>query len=164
MKPFLLLIAGVFLLFSSCKKKDYEEILHNPKLYSEAVFEVNSVVMGNNFSPPVASRNYAYASVAGYEVIAAGYPDQYKSLVGQLNGFEKVAKPSPNEKIDYPYAALLAFCHVGEAVTFPAGSMKLFTDSLHQLAVDHGMPSDVIANSENYAKEVAKSVMAWSKK
>ena len=124
------------LFFTSCKKPDYEKIFHDPALYSRTVHELNGVVMGNNFSPPVASRNYAYASIAGYEVIAAGYPGQYKSLVGQLNGFTKVAQPVPGEKIDYEYAALLAFCKVGEAVTFPEGSLKYYTDSLHQMAVD----------------------------
>ena len=54
--------------------------------------------MGNNFSPIVASRNYLYASVAAYEVIAAGYPDKYKSLAGQLNGLESVPKASPGSK------------------------------------------------------------------
>src|ERR1700710_1538967 len=98
------LIATVF--FTSCKKPDYKNILHDPALYSRTVYALNSVVMGNNFSPPVASRNYAYATVAGYEVIAAGYPGKYKSLVGQLNGFKKVAKPGANESIDFEYAAI----------------------------------------------------------
>lgn len=161
-----LLLFGVVLtlLVTSCKKPDYEKIFHDPTLYSRTVHELNGVVMGNNFSPPVASRNYAYASIAGYEVIAAGYPKQYKSLTGQLNGFQKVAKPLPDEKIDYPYAALLAFCKVGQTVTFPEGSLKYYTDSLHQLAVTHGMPEDMINGSEKYAKEVAASIMAWSKK
>jgi hypothetical protein len=159
---FLILISAVF--FTSCKKHDYEKILHDPTLYSRTVYELNGVVMGNNFSPVVASRNYAYASIAGYEVIAAGYPDKYQSLVGQLNGLKKVAKPKANESIDYEYASLLAFCKVGEAVTFPEGSLKYYTDSLHQIAVTHGMPDEMINNSEKYAKAVAISIMAWSKK
>jgi len=164
MKRYLLLFAAAGLLFTSCKKADYKKILHDPKLYSRTVFELNSVVMGNNFSPVVASRNYAYASVAGYEIIAAGYPKQYKSLAGQLNGLTSVAQPEKGQEIDYEYASILAFCKVGEAVTFPEGSMKYYTDSLHTLAVEHGMPGDVVANSENYAKAVVKSIMAWSKK
>lgn len=164
MKPSLFLIAAAILVCSSCKKSDYKKVLHDPTLYSRTVHELNSVVMGNNFSPPVASRNYAYATVAGYEVIAAGYPNKYKSLVGQLNGFEKVAKPVANENVDYEYASLLAFCKVGEAVTFPEGSLKYYTDSLHQLAVNHGMPKEMINNSEKYAKAVALSILAWSKK
>lgn len=164
MRRYIPLLAVAVLSYASCKKPQYEKVLHNPKLYSETVHELNTVVMGNNFSPPVASRNYAYASIAGYEVIAAGDPKNYQSLVGQVNGLTKVAKPAPNQKIDFPYAALLAFCKVGEAVTFPAGSMKLFTDSLHQLAVTNGMPSDMVTGSEQYADSVAKSIMAWSKK
>src|ERR1700744_3230593 len=140
MKRFYLIVAAALLLFSSCKKNDYKTVLQDPTLYAHTVYELNDVVMGNNFSPVVASRNYAYASVAGYEVIAAGYPTQYKSLVGQLNGLTKVAKPTPGQEIDYEYASLLAFCKVGEAVTFPEGSLKYYTDSLHQIAVTHGMP------------------------
>ncbi len=154
----------VIIFFTSCKKNDYKKILHDPLLYSRTVYELNGVVMGNNFSPVVASRNYAYASIAGYEAIAAGYPKQYQSLVGQLNGLLKVAKPYKSESIDFEYASLLAFCKVGEAVTFPEGSLKLYTDSLHQIAVTHGMPAEIIDSTENYAKELAKSIMAWSKK
>lgn len=164
MKPFLLLFFTAALFFSACKKPDYEKILHDPTLYSRTVHELNGVVMGNNFTPVVASRNYAYASIAGYEVIAAGYPKQYQSLVGQLNGLKTVAKPDGKASIDYEYASLLAFCTVGEAVTFPEGSLKYYTDSLHQVAVTHGMPSEMIDGSEKFAKAVAKSIMAWSKK
>ncbi len=163
MKPLLSIFAVAILLFTSCKKPDYKKILHDPTLYSRTVFELNSVVMGNNFSPPVASRNYAYATIAGYEAIAAGYPSKYKSLVGQLNGFKMVAKPAPGDSIDYEYASLLAFCHVGQAVTFPEGSLKYYTDSLHQIAVTHGMPTETINNSEKYANEVASSILKWSK-
>ncbi|HWD86582.1 MAG TPA: vanadium-dependent haloperoxidase [Mucilaginibacter sp.] len=164
MRRYTLLFSALIFILSSCKKSGYEKILHNPALYSEAVHELNTVVMGNNFSPPVASRNYAYASIAGYEVIAAGDSGKYKSLAGQVNGLTSVAKPLAGEQIDYPYASILAFCQVGEAVTFPAGSMKLFTDSLHQLAIANGMSSEMISGSEAYAKAVAGSIMAWSKK
>jgi hypothetical protein len=159
---FLMLASAVF--FTACKKPDYKNILHDPRLYSRTVHELNGVVMGNNFTPVVASRNYAYANIAGYEVIAAGYPAKYQSLAGQLNGLKTVAKPLANESIDFEYASILAFCKVGEAVTFPEGSLKYYTDSLHQIAVTHGMPDDMIKNSENYAGAVAKSIIAWSKK
>ena len=164
MKRLLLIAALALLVFSSCKKPDYQQIFHDPKLFSRTVFELNDVIMGNNFSPPVGSRNYAYASIAAYEVIAAGDSAHYRSLVGQINGFANVAKPEKGKDIDYQYASIIAFCKVGEAVTFPEGSMKYLTDSLHQLAIAHGMPSDMLENSETYAKAVAKSIIGWSKK
>jgi len=164
MKHFLSVFAALIILLSSCKKPDYQKIFNDPSLYSSTVHELNGVVMGNNFTPVVASRNYAYANIAGYEVVAACDPAHYQSLVGQLNGFKKVAQPTKGDSINYPYAALFAFCKVGEAVTFPEGSLKYYTDSLHKMALAHGMPQDMLDNSEKYAKAVAASVMAWSKK
>lgn len=80
-------IVVLFIAFSfiACStKKDYDKIFKDPLLYSNTVHELNTVVMGNNFGPIVASRNYLYAAVAGYEIIAAAYPDKYNSLAGQL--------------------------------------------------------------------------------
>ncbi|RYY19455.1 MAG: phosphoesterase PA-phosphatase, partial [Sphingobacteriaceae bacterium] len=162
MKRFLILIAVVVAL-SSCKKSDYKQLLHNPALYSKTVHELNSIVMGNNFTPVVASRNYAYANIAAYEVIAAGNPAKYTSLSGQLNELKEVPKPAAGEKIDFEYAALLAFCGVGQTVTFPEGSMQYYTDSLHTMAEEHGMPEEMITASENYAKQVTAAIVKWSK-
>ncbi|MBS1596727.1 MAG: vanadium-dependent haloperoxidase [Bacteroidetes bacterium] len=161
----LLVIALVAIGIASCnEKKDYDKVFNDPILYCKTVHELNTVVMGNNFSPIVASRNYTYAAVAGYEVIAGGYPDKYYSLAGQVRGLTSVPKPEAGKKIDFEFASILAYCKLGEAVTFPAGSMKEYVDSLKQLAKDHGMPDDVMKNSIEYADTVGAVIMAWSKK
>jgi hypothetical protein len=119
--------------------------------------------MGNNFSPIVASRNYMYASVAAYEVIAAAYPDQYYSLAGQLNDLNPLPTHDTSQKIDYNFAAMLAFSKVGEAVTFPAGSMQDYVDSLKDMMRDAGMPASVMKNTVAFADKVADHVINWSK-
>jgi len=160
-----ILIACTLLVLLSCSsKKDYRKIFDDPKLYSNTVHELNGVVMGNNFSPVVASRNYTYAAIAGYEIIAAGYPDEYHSLAGRLRGLKEVPKPAQRKQIDFEYAALMAYCKVGEAVTFPEGSLKEYVDSLKTLATNHGMPQDLQKNSDEYAQQVAGAIIAWSKK
>jgi hypothetical protein len=151
-------------LFSCNKKNDYQKIFNNPFLYCSAVHELNTIVMGNNFSPMVASRNYLYAAIAGYEVMAAGNPDKYNSTAGQLRGLASLPKPIPGEQINFNLGALLAYCKLGESVTFPAGSMKYWVDSLKQLARDHGMPSDVLANTIAYSDTVSSVIMEWSRK
>jgi PAP2 superfamily len=156
-------IAGLLLMESCNTKKDYAKIVHDPNLFSNTVHELNSVVMGNNFSPIVASRNYMYASVAAYEVIAAGYPDQYESLAGQVRGLNNVPKPQAGKKIDFEFAAILAFSQLGEAVTFPEGSMSYYTDSLKSLAKDHGMPGVIFDNSKAFADTVSSVILKWSK-
>ncbi|HEY4208725.1 MAG TPA: vanadium-dependent haloperoxidase [Puia sp.] len=153
------------LILSAChSKNDYARIFSDPVLYCKTVYELNNVVMGNNFSPIVASRNYMYANVAAYEVVAAGYPKYYNSLAGQLQGLKSVPAPAAGQAIDFHLAALLAFCKLGEAVTFPAGSMSGYVDSLKKLASDHGMSSDVLQSSINYADTVSAAIMQWSKR
>jgi len=165
MKYFVVACALCALAVVSCNRKsDYDAVFKNPLLYSKTVYQLNTVVMGNNFSPIVASRNYTYANIAAYQVIAGGYPDQYASLAGQLNGFKTSPAPEKGKPLDVEFAALLAFCKLGEAVTFPAGSMKDYVDSLKKLAEDHGMPSEMINNSVAYADTVGATVMEWSKK
>jgi hypothetical protein len=163
MKKILALLYISACLFA-CKQNDYKKIIHDPILFSNTVHELNQVVMGNNFAPIVASRNYLYASVAAYEVIAAGYPEEYTSLAGQLKGLKELPKPAANSPIDFEFASLLAYCKLGEAVTFPEGSMKEYVDSIKTMAKDHGMPSDIFKNSVAYADTVSNVVMAWSKK
>src|SRR5579872_4047666 len=105
--------------FPACHTaNDYDKILKDPNIYCNAVHQLNNVVMGNNFSPIVASRNYLYAAIAGYEVIAGGYPDKWRSLAGQVRGLGPVPKPTPGGPVDFELASLLAFCKLGEAVTF----------------------------------------------
>ena len=163
MRIVLVAIAGLFIFGACNSKNDYEKIVHDPVLFSNMVHELNSVVMGNNFSPIVASRNYLYASVAAYEVMAAGYPDKYQSLEGQLHGLGAAPKPA-GKKIDFEFAALLAFSKLGEAVTFPEGSMSYYTDSLKSMVKDHGMPDDLYSNSVVFADSVSAVILRWSKK
>jgi hypothetical protein len=104
-----------------------------------------------------------YASVAAYEVIAAAYPDQYYSLAGQLNDLNPLPTHDTSQKIDYNFAAMLAFSKVGEAVTFPAGSMQDYVDSLKDMMRDAGMPASVMKNTVAFADKVADHVINWSK-
>lgn len=116
------------------------------------------------FSPIVASRNYTYANIAAYECIVAGYPSEFTSLAGQVNGLDTLPKADTSRKIDYEFAALLAFCKVGESVTFPEGSMQDYVAKLKQEAQDSGMPDDMFKNTVAFADIMSNAIVAWSKK
>lgn len=164
MKRLFIGLCAVVCLFACNKSNEYKTYLHNPELFSQTVHELNTVVMGNNFPPMVASRNYVYAAIASYEVIASAYPDQYQSLAGQVNGLKPVSLPAVNAAADIELAALLAYMKVGEAVTFPEGSMQTYKDSILKIARDKGLPSDVEKASQLLADSVSASIIRWSKK
>jgi len=157
----LLLAAG----FYACKpNQDYMAYLHNPDLFSATVHQLNDVVMGNNFPPIIASRNYTYAAIAAYEVIAAGNKDQYQSLAGQLHGLSKIPQPEAGKPIDYDLAALLSYIKVGEAVTFPEGSMQTYKDSILTVARNKGLPENIEKASQEFADSISMAIIRWSKK
>jgi hypothetical protein len=155
----------VVIVLSACKNSnEYKTYLHDPEIFSQAAHELNSVVMGNNFNPMVASRNYAYSAIAAYEVIAAGYPNDYQSLAGQVHGLKPLTKPVSDHPADIELASLLAYIKVGEAVTFPEGSMRDYRDSILQMARDKGLPADIEKASQLLADSAAAVVLRWSKK
>jgi PAP2 superfamily len=163
MKNLFVSIILALVVLPSCKDADYAKEIHNPLLYSKTVKRLNDIVLENNFPPMIASRNYAYANIAAYEVIAAG-DSNYLSLAGQIKHLPSMPKPAAKAETDFQFAALLAFCKVGNAVTFPEGSMDEYVEELKQNAKDAGMPSAIFDNSVVYANAVADSILSWSKK
>jgi hypothetical protein len=160
-KVFAVALCGL-LLFSCKENKEYIDYLHNPDLFCKTVHELNTVVMGNNFPPIIASRNYTYAALAAYEAMAAGNSKKYHSLSGQVNGLP--AMPVPNgAKIDFDLAALLAYMKVGSAVTFPEGSMDEYHDAVLKEASDKGLPGDVEEQTTIFADSISAAIIRWAK-
>lgn len=153
----------IALIFSSCKQENKSATLNDPLLYCSTVKRLNDVVLENNFPPMIGSRNYAYATIAAYEVVAAGDPEHYQSLSGQIKHLPALPKPASAD-IDFPLAAMLAFTKVGNAVTFPEGSLMGYYDELVHMADSIGMPSGKIQESKKFADTISASIMAWSKK
>ena len=72
MKYFFRLLFAFLILISSCKQPDYTSTFNDAALYRQTVKKLNDIILMNAFAPCVASRNYVYANIAAYEVIAAG--------------------------------------------------------------------------------------------
>ena len=78
MSRFLILTFGILLVLCSCKKPDYQKITDDPELYRVTEKKLNDIILENNFPPVIASRNYAYANIAAYEVISARDPKKFQ--------------------------------------------------------------------------------------
>ncbi len=159
----LLLIAGISMLIASCKPTgDYKKFTNDPLLYSKTVKKLNNVVLENNFPPMIGARNYVYANIAAYECVAAG-DSSYQSLSGQIKHMPAMPKPDTAKQIDFSFAALLALTKVGNAVTFPEGSMMGYYEELTEHADSAGMPEDVLKNTIAFSDTIVASILKWSK-
>ena len=151
----------------ACRQKSndstYKKYFNDALLYSKTVKQLNDVVLENNFPPMIASRNYAYANIAAYECMAAG-DSSYQSLSGQIKHLPAMPKPPAEREIDFSFAALLAFTKVGNAVTFPEGSMMVYYEDLKKKAASEGILDEVINNSIAFSDSIVAAVLRWSKK
>src|SRR3954468_3937202 len=153
----------IVLLFGCQNAGEYKKVTHDPLLYSKTVKKLNDIVLENNFPPMIASRNYAYANIAAYECVVAG-DHNYISLAGQVKQLPEMPKPETGKQIDFHLAALLAFSKVGNAVTFPEGSMMGYYDELKRMADSTGMPESELNNTIAFSDTIVATVLKWSKK
>lgn len=157
------IVVAVIILQSCGNNLNYKAFTKDPLLYCRTVKKLNDIVLENNFPPMIGSRNYVYANIAAYEVIAAGDDSTYQSLAGQIKNMPAMPKWEGGE-IDYQLAAVLAFIKVGNAVTFPEGSMMEYYDNILKEAKEAGTPKEISNNSKIYADSMSSQVMAWAKK
>jgi PAP2 superfamily len=158
------ILLSVLVCLASCKQKnnDYKKVMHNPLLYNAVVHKLNYVIIYDIFTPPVASRVFAYSNLAAYEVLA-NEGKHFGSLEGKVNGLHNIPHPPANAKIDFPFASLIALMKVGNQLTFSSDTMKILSDSVKALAQNAGMPDDIFNSSVEYGSQVADSVISWSK-
>ncbi len=117
------------------------------------------------YSPPVASRAFAYLGVTAYEAAASGDPAMH-SLAGQLNALEPLPKRDPGAQYDHGlvmHAALASAVRNYFGNTGPTGQrvMERFEEKLRASA-SAGLPRDVAERSEAYGRAVAGHILAWS--
>ncbi len=140
---------------------DYTTSAQDPELLHGAVQQVTETMVESVTSPPVASRTYAYASIAAYEALRHDFPE-YPSLAGQLNGLRDVPQPETGKEHLLPLASVYAFLTVAEALVFEPAPVAAHRDSLVLQLKQQGVPKDVLQRSVAYGEEVARHVLAWA--
>ena len=156
-------LLGTSLLGGSCNKSPeaYGPGAANPEFLARSLNRLTEVIIYDIFSPPVASRIYAYSSIAAYEALVPGYPDCV-SLAGQLNGLEPGPQPEADQEYCLPLAAVHAFLTVGRTLVFSEDSIARFEAKLEAEFEKVGVPASVRKRSLAYGEAVAAHIMAWS--
>src|SRR5687768_9002444 len=163
MKKILLSIIAVVFLFACSPESDYRERSAKPDRLHRSVKQVTDVIVHDIFSPPVASRIYAYMSIAGYEA-AIPADKRFQSLAGQLNGLQPAPKPEEGAEYCYELAATEAMLKVGRTLVFSEDKMDVFYNNLMKEFQDTGIRDDVYTRSIDYGRKVADHIIAWSGK
>jgi hypothetical protein len=159
---------AIFVLLSvvtSCSEPagSWKKTSKDPENLHRSVKQVTDVIVHDIFSPPVASRIYAYMSIAGYEA-AIQDDSRYASLAGQVNGLEPTPKPDAGVEYSFELASVQAMLKVGRALVFSEDKIDVFYDEMMKKFKESGMPDDVYERSIAYGSKVADHIMAWTGK
>src|SRR6188472_3181059 len=103
----LLVVMATILLFS-CKNSTDNNGINSSAILPTSLHDLTDVIVHDIFSPPVASRIYAYSSIAGYEAAVHGDTLHYISLAGQVNGLDSIPQPEKGQEYCFSLAATQA--------------------------------------------------------
>src|SRR3954449_10600953 len=90
MKKILALALVILLLNSSCHQKKAPQLTSTD--IGRVINQMTELMIHDITNPPLASRFYSYACLAGYEVVAENNT-AYKSMHGIVRDYPAVAKP-----------------------------------------------------------------------
>ena len=117
------------------------------------------------YSPPVASRSFAYLGVAAFEAVASG-SGELRSFAGQLNGLQALPRREAGKVYDDAVVIQAAMAYGARSFfgnTGPTGqrAMKAVEAKLREMASE-GLPADVVGRSEAHGNALAQHVLQWS--
>ena len=144
-----------------CAKREKEKDFGNAEI-SKVIGEMTEVMVNDVTNPPVASRFYAYACLAGYEIVSQN-DKAYPSLFGKINGYPEIEKPGDVGNYSYQLASLLAMMETAAKLQ-PSGSIIAeyeanFIDS----CLNSGIAEDVVEGSLSYAKAISTRILDYAK-
>lgn len=152
------LVFALLFILMACGQKSTEVRVKPAKMH-ESMQQLTDIIVHDIFSPPVASRIYAYPSIAAYEILAS-QDSTYRPLAGQLHGLDPI--PAAKKPVNYGVAAVQALLTIGKTLIFSEDKLQTFVDQWHAELDEQGMDEDIKENSLEYADIVVKHIMNWA--
>ena len=153
----IMIMGGIML---SCEQES-APIAISPDHFHNAVDKVTEIMVHDIFSPPVASRIYAYPNIGAYEIIAKK-DGNYRSLAHQLEGLTPIPDPKDTLELNYDLAALIAHMDLSRQLIFSEEKMATYRDSLYTFWEDQNEKEFLAAKT--YGLEVAQHIASWMDK
>lgn len=150
----------LIVLIFACGKKE-EPLVVAPDVLHQSIDHVTQIMIHDIFSPPVASRIFAYPNIAAYEIVALTN-DDYASLAGQVHELTPIPKPDTSQPINHEVAAMVAHIDLSRRLIFSEEKLTPFRDSLY--TEWQSKNKKAFNASKEYGLQVAEHIAAWMNK
>jgi hypothetical protein len=129
-----------------------------PENYHASVDKVIEIMIHDIFSPPVASRVFAYPNIAAYEILAQ-QDTAYNTLSSALNGLSLIPRVEKDDKINIHLAAIIAHLELSKKLIFSENKFEVLQDSLytHWQSINE----NEFNKSKQYALTVVDHIKKW---
>ena len=135
--------------------------MRDAELIRSTLSSLTDVIVHDIFSPPVASRIYAYCAIAAYECARFQQPE-FPSFAGQLNGLGSVPQPDTSRPVSFEIASLHAFNAVARKLVFTEQLIIEHIEAQQQALLAQGFSEAVIERSNKFGQEMAEAILAWA--
>ncbi|TDH29079.1 phosphatase PAP2 family protein [Segetibacter sp. 3557_3] len=161
---FLLVFCCVLVTTPVFATKDWRHTTENAAFVHRAIKNVTDIIVFDIYSPPVASRTYAYTTIAGYEAALPANPG-YRSFAGQLTGLNPLpVLTSEKPAFSASLSAVTAIVHVAKTMIISEQKLVTAYEQLLKEFEQSGMPKETYQNSIAYGKMVSVHILAWAAK
>jgi hypothetical protein len=138
-------------------KNEKNTVINEVEIVHQIQDQLTQVIIYDVFTPPVASRIYAYTSLAGYETIRWKDSTSF-SLTEKMNGFAPMPKPEPGKTYNYTLAFVKAFSDMANKVIFSKDSLGIYVNKVLD-DYKQSLEPEVYENSLAFGTAVAE--MVW---
>ena len=149
-------------------QKDYisrieiRENLEESELFLLGIENLTDIQVHDIFSPPVASRVYAYPSIAAYEAMSAG-SEEYASFAGRLNDLPALSADVDTAVVSFDLAAIYAFNELGKKLVFSEEKMEAWQEQVDSIVGTWQVNPKMVDGSKAYAQQLVDHIWAWAK-
>ncbi|WP_161634377.1 vanadium-dependent haloperoxidase [Aquimarina pacifica] len=123
--------------------------------------KLTEVMISDVFTPPVASRIYAYSNIAAYEAIQAAEGNK-NSLSQKLNKLSDIPTPQNHHEINATISGVIAFATAGKSLVYNSEAIEKhkedFISQLEKTEID----TKTLQNSINYGEIVGTHILDWA--
>jgi hypothetical protein len=142
----------------SCNSRSKDAIAINEyDIQTTCLQNLTDVIVYDIFSPPVASRIYAYANIAFYEAIKHEQ-ESAKSITAILKEFKSMPVPDARNVYNFKISAIAAFFKVSKTLCFSKDSVQQKYDRL-LLAFKKSTNERVYKTSITFGDAIANAVL-----
>lgn len=161
MKPLFILLFGLSVGLSACQRQTGQVPQLSNEAISEVISRMSDIMVHDVTNPPLAARFFAYACLAGYEVVAQ-HNSTYTPMRGLLKAYPVIEKPALTN-YSYQLSALLAMVQTAKKMQPSGVLLQAYEDRLLDSCRTLGFQEETIAQSRQYALAISKQILAYAK-